>query len=109
MTQTEELRALLEGRGAEYTEREMFGKHVFHWGEPVVNGAMYTDGGDWSELVVENATPEQAIEATLGRGTCRMVTDEGAQNWWSCSACDCDGYSQVLPSYCPWCGRKVEE
>jgi DNA-directed RNA polymerase subunit RPC12/RpoP len=41
----------------------MCGKHVFHWGEPL-HGAMFTDGGEWTELVVENASPEQAIAAT---------------------------------------------
>jgi hypothetical protein len=65
-TATERLRALLDERGVEYTDRDMFGKHVFHWGEPL-HGAMFTDGGEWTELVVENAAPEQAIAATLGQ------------------------------------------
>lgn len=65
MTATDELHRLLDERGVEYKDRNVFGKHVFHWGKPF-HGAMFTDGGEWTELVVENATPEQAIEATLG-------------------------------------------
>lgn len=66
---------MLDERGVEYTERDMFGKHVFHWGIPAVSGAMFTDGGEWTELVVENATPEQAIEATLGSAELRKERD----------------------------------
>lgn len=65
MDVTDELRRMLDDLGVEYTDRDMFGKHVFHWGAPL-HGAMFTDAGEWTELVVENATPEQAIEATLG-------------------------------------------
>lgn len=54
---TDELRTLLDERGVEYTDRDMFGKHVFHWGVPL-HGAMYTDAGEWTELIVENATPD---------------------------------------------------
>ena len=102
MTPTDELRKLLDERGVEYTDRESFGKHVFHWGEPVVNGAMFTDGGEWTELVVENATPQQAIDATLGRGECHNVSKPS----YTCSEC---GWTTMMlkPRFCPGCGRKV--
>ena len=110
---TERLRQLLDDRGVKYKYRDMFGKHVFHWGTPAVNGAMFTDGGKWTELVVENPTPEQAVEATLWRGTCRNVYEKGH---FKCSECGHytqarmvyrDGEPAADPNYCPNCGRRV--
>lgn len=122
MTATDELRRLLDGRRVEYKDRNVFGKHVFHWGKPF-HGAMFTDGGEWTELVVENATPEQAVEATLGGGTCNA--DE--TDTWECVRDDLGGYGKTLTvhvmectecghtyehvngsyEFCPRCGRKV--
>lgn len=113
---------MLDERGVEYTDRDMFGKHVFHWGTPMVTGAMFTDAGEWTELVVENATPEQAIEATLGscncsnsertNGTCR-ITDNGPWGYpYVCSACGASFDADVNNgefNYCPNCGRRVEQ
>lgn len=60
------LMKMLEEAGMKYTYRNQGRRTYVHWGEPMVNGAIFTDGGDWSELTVKNATPEQAIAATLG-------------------------------------------
>lgn len=101
---TDELRRMLDERGVEYNDRDMFGKHVFHWGEPL-HGAMFTDGGEWTELVVENATPAQAIDATLGRGTCHDLHDH-PDGLFHCSACR--KVADVPKArYCPYCGREV--
>ena len=115
MSATDELRRLLDERGVEYKDRDMFGKHVFHWGEPL-HGAMFTDGGEWTELVVENATPEQAIDATLGRWTCMNVGYYIDSTRFKCSACGYNGWTRYaahgkdrVPRYCPNCGRKVVE
>ena len=97
MTATDELRRLLDGRGVEYKDRNVFGKHVFHWGKPF-HGAMFTDGGEWTELVVENATPEQAVEATLvsdleaeNAKLRRLVLDYEELAAALCDARECDG------------------
>lgn len=111
MTATEVLRRLLDERGVEYEDRDMFGKHVFHWGVPL-QGAMFTDAGEWTELVVENASPEQAIAATLGTGTCH-VTDNGPWGYpYVCSACGASFDPDVNGgdfNFCPNCGRRVEQ
>ena len=73
-------------------------------------------------------TPEQAIAATLGSGTCRNVHKEwekssfaGACTSFCCSECgahyvDCECYyagladadeEQIRTNYCPNCGAKV--
>ena len=118
MTATDELRRLLDERGVEYKDRNVFGKHVFHWGKPF-HGAMFTDAGEWTELVVENASPEQAVEATLGRGTCHPIISDNLNEsdgigdaWADCSECGhllfvlTDPNSEP-PKFCPNCGRKV--
>ena len=52
-------------------------------------------------------SPAQAIAATVGRGTCRMETADGCQNWNSCSECGADYYTDQPINYCPNCGRRV--
>lgn len=58
-------------------------------------------------------TPAQAIDATLGRGTChirpwRMEHDTG---FFDCMECDCGYVADVSDwakwHYCPNCGSKV--
>lgn len=78
---TTELQKKLKEAGVKYTHRTQGCKTYTNWGEPMVNGAQFIDGGDWTELTVENATPEQAIAATMGTGA----------------------------KPCPWCGREMQE
>jgi hypothetical protein len=103
MTATERLRELLDERGVEYETED----------RPTIR---YTDWGDWlftepldakphtlgaqCELMRVPVTPEQAIAATLGRGTCHEAA------FCSCSECGAqlDG---IYGHYCPNCGRKV--
>lgn len=121
---TDELRRLLDERGVEWwpmhdvengyredrdTEFLVYGcKHVAHeWG---------------CRLQVDMLTPEQAIDATLGRGTCKLdftaFTKDGVD--FAGFRCDGCGFTQAVPggslwgvtrdwSYCPKCGRAVVE
>lgn len=52
------------------------------------------------DVAIMDASPEQAIAATLGRGTCHEAA------FCSCSECGAqlDG---IYGHYCPNCGRKV--
>lgn len=53
-------------------------------------------------------TPDQAITATLGAGTCRNTNLPG-YNYFICSECGAKVYlGEDTFSYCPKCGRKVE-
>lgn len=108
MSATEELRRLLDERGVEWAEDDA--SHTTRWTN--ANGqkcsAMY-----WNptlSVLISECTPEQAIEATLGHGTCRVISTEKFGDMFgyrlSC------GHSMVNPfddhpDYCPWCGRKV--
>ena len=123
MTATEKLRAMLDERGVEHFD----GTEMTLWGyEPTGNGTgvyrIMADEVAKGRLVVRMLfkTPEQAIEATLGKGECEVVSstdmtdvyDYIPTSYWrflmSCG-CDFDWMDRYPPFYCPCCGRKVKE
>ena len=78
------------------------------------------------DVAIMDASPDQAVAATLGRGTCEMnVRDTGNEAAYEhyeyimhCEHCghefgyvqyneDGDTWMDEKPSYCPACGRKV--
>lgn len=73
-------------------------------------------------FAVRDLTPEQAIDATLGRGTCHDLAETpryGDKTRFECNACGyeysavggfgCDYGDEPDFNYCPSCGRKVVE
>ena len=117
MSSTDELKALLDERNVKYKDRDMFGKYVFYWGEPL-HGAMFTVSlsGEWTELVVENPTPQQAIDATLGRGECKVVSyttdglmSDDPKRFFHLSCGHWVGLPGLtdVPKFCPECGLAV--
>jgi hypothetical protein len=71
MTATERLRALLDERGVEWWEGWNKDITVFDG----ANGVRYQADCTLGELFIRSIlpiTPEQAIAATLGRGTCHV-------------------------------------
>ena len=116
MSATDELRRLLDERGVEHYD----GVEKTYWlndrrayrasADEVSNGLI--------QLHLWCTTPEQAIEATLGRGTCRFIDDSDGEFPPKCSACgyepsiyECswlnDGGYEFEGNYCPNCGAKV--
>lgn len=117
MTPTETLRAMLDERDVEWTS------------ERVSNGVLFTfakDGRTYSVFVRDRAgleiwsqylTPEQAIAATLGLGTCHAI-DTGYATAF-CSVCGAEFMGSIMtneppdyvkpPTRCPECGRKIVE
>ena len=123
MTATERIRAMLDERGEYYEtsgNRTWWGRPIdARTGEPinVFHNQAQPMGEDRLFVELQLATPEQAIEATLGRGTCRM---EKRHMDWRCTGCGeivgtddptselfIDGNAVELWRYCPNCGRKV--
>ena len=106
MTETERLRQLLDERGEPW---RCYG-HENHtwWGawhaenRPTVNGLF---------MKVEGVvTPEQAIAATLGRGTCKDVWDVELTGRLRFQCSECGAVSlEITPRFCPGCGREVVE
>lgn len=114
MTATEELRRLLDERGVEWIHGRLSSESTA-WLDG--NVAVVADEyGDGLLLVERKMTPEQAVEATLGRGTCKNVGYYIDSTRFECSACGYNGWTRYaaygedrVPRYCPNCGRKVVE
>ncbi len=112
MTATDELRRMLDERGVEW-----HGDIATYWRDADAVESLFADNA--LDVSLYAISPEQAIEATLGRGTCHDV----GKGWmWRCSECKCrldidrdylptmwvDGMADV-PRFCPNCGRRVVE
>ena len=116
MTATDTIRAMLDERGVEHYPKRpdvtVWSEGVWHIHaqEDMIEGML--------ELFVRPVTPEQAIEATLGRGECRMTCwreyiVECRVDFFECSECGWSGAIDDMttpckyPRYCPNCGRAV--
>lgn len=127
MTATERLRQLLDERGVEwrrtphYSSESMDNETVFCGIGIEWLASDHLNGRLGLRALKYEVTPEQAVEATLGRGTCRKVRaweddPRGGGGWvLVCSECDellaNDGEDGEFdgPNYCPNCGRRVEK
>ena len=116
MTATDELRRLLDERGVEWWQSANTLGCVFtRWQSPLFGDEVCAmENGEEGLVVFDHyLTPEQAIDATLGRGTCHAVEvpmgihDDATAT--VCSACRVaiDELSEM--NYCPNCGRRVVE
>ena len=119
MTANERLRALLDKRGEHY---ETSGNKTW-WGRPVdsrtgeyinvYHNQAQPMGEDRLFVEMQLATPEQAVEATLGRGTCKDVHEPPRNTtFWptphfKCSECGNTHVSMDYVYFCPSCGREV--
>ncbi len=129
MTATDELRRLLDERGVEYYKHED-GEPLRELHEGRDDATSWRVGGanvcavpfdDYTfDLWIDHATPAQAIDATLGRGTCHSANvTEYAWDDFECSECGWVTWNFVMehegcgtvqqPRYCPNCGRRVVE
>lgn len=110
MSATEVLRAMLDGRGVEWRGGLPTETMV---DEPTDLLYVELPDGTLRVFVRSYLTPEQAVDATLGRGECRNKATSPLTFW--CDQCDCaaEGWVDVGGTlingfrYCPNCGRKV--
>lgn len=117
MSATDELRRLLDERGVEY---ETYDPPYPEFSTPTSDITTRWGNASYREwpngtirFSARGTTPEQAIEATLGRGTCHKVrVHEEIEDEMHCSECGrflgFAGDIGALPyNFCPNCGRKV--
>lgn len=127
MTATDRLRAMLDERGEFYKtsgNRTWWGRPIdMLTGKPinVFHNQAQPMGEDRLLVELQLATPEQAIAATLGSGTCKAIISdnltesEGTGDAWAdCSECGHLLYvltdpNSEPPNFCPNCGRRVVE
>ena len=121
MTETERLRALLDERGVKWWEGCDERKTLWESGGLTWEYFNNENGDAWIGFLgacEQDVSPDQAVEATLGRGTCKMKRVEDEQRilhgWLECSECGpvyppvSDRIAQAV-AFCPFCGRKVVE
>ena len=114
MTAIDELKMLLEQRGERYVENGFGITWRYHSDPHTATESM--DG----TLIVSGLTPQQAIDATLGRGECHdlaVTPDYRDKTEFKCSACGyeysavggfgCDQGDEPDFNFCPNCGAKV--
>lgn len=119
MTATEELRKLLDELGVEWREDAWKPARITEWdskyGTVCAATSWETMGHEWLHLCFYSLTPEQAITATLGSGTCQNVHRHQAYGF-ECSVCRWDAYEPNDYgndvrfddfNYCPYCGCEV--
>lgn len=119
MTATDELRRLLDERGVEYEtyiEQSTGFEHVeWRFGENGSADFNLEFGEPWLAMSGVVSDPAQAVEATLGRGTCHNVhvMPRTGAFWptphFKCSECGAVHVSMEYVFYCPNCGREVIE
>jgi len=125
---TERLRALLDERGVEwrrtphYSSESQDNETVFEGNGIEWYANDHLNGRLGLRAVRYEVTPEQAIDATLGRGTCHDLAetpDYRYKTQFECSECGyeyssvggfgCDYGDEPDFRYCPNCGRRVVE
>ena len=118
-TATERICELLEAVGVSFVRSEEIIANTY-WGVTWFVGNTkfeFRENNERTDMIAFNATPEQAIAATLGSGECeveRIAVDEGCERiiysyicrecnyiWWSLEDLD-------FPCCCPSCGRRVK-
>ena len=118
MSATDELRRMLDERGVEWkgykpnpwTDTTAWDIDASDPRREVEAGFIEFDTGV-TLLRFWNATPEQAIDATLGAGTCRRIRGHRSyrtQGGYRIECSECGyGLADRRYRYCPNCGRKV--
>lgn len=120
VTATERLRALLTERGVEWEDMSALGflATLWHSDDAACTALEGADDIPHGKVSVQAClTPEQAVEATLGRGTCHAVFEVDAMSEderigeFVCSECGetLNAGHGEFPRYCPNCGAKVTD
>jgi hypothetical protein len=99
MTATERIRAMLDERGVEHydgTERTLWGYEQTGEDTGIYRFAASEISGGFLQFDMFRITPEQAITATLGTGTCH---DEGDPSDFCCSECGMRMFTNTSDTY----------
>jgi len=123
MTATDELRRMLDERGVEWVAlQNLEGDRITRWMDS--NGryvsALDCDDTQYFDDFYWGPTPQQAVDATLGRGTCRNISPKLGNDEFTCEKCLARVYGSGGQwfdtnwkyhkfNFCPNCGAKVEE
>lgn len=121
MSATDEVRAELTKRGVKWIDIPLVSMSRTCWkASDKQDGYCYYEEDEYgTELTISRATPEQAIEVTLRRGTCVPILNSERDRrpylslWFVCSECGCrlteNRLGKVWQKFCPQCGRRVKK
>ena len=108
---TKILRRMLDERGVEWWQKKRHtcwkvgkGQEVEMWRAWEAHDGSLTLKVDY----IYDLTPEQAIAATLGTGTCHEIEDEDT-GFIVCSECGAVHDESYTACYCWCCGRRIEQ
>ena len=122
MSATEELRRLLDERGVEWRAADSQYAKETCWSYMSKLTAAFTEYGNGTTRCDCDTwcfTPEQAVEATLGRGACEVEgyddgMDDGMDGEWYTYgpptwylSCGHETHGSTRPRYCSACGARV--
>lgn len=112
MTVTDELRRMLDERGVEHydgTENTLWGYEDYNEFTGIYRFSADETSDGRMQVRLWHATPAQAIEATLGRGTTTRHGKYRTKYGRSVPCCECCGYGigDERWHYCPSCGAEV--
>jgi hypothetical protein len=114
---TDELRAKLDELGVEYDTYDLpNGEHGLSWIDGNdIEWEVVQQGENFRIHALQLVTPEQAIAATVGAGTCELINaaDDLGEGTSSCMCSKC-GYTALDDWWdefkcCPNCGARIEK
>ena len=108
MTATDELRAMLDERGGEWRYHINDDKTRTWFNVGKLAWFAYETPQGYLVLDCSPMTPEQAIEATLGRGTCKVRLYKPEHGSSDCTICECGEINDISANYCNRCGRQIK-
>lgn len=122
MSATEKLREMLDERGIEWWyDPNVSPDHTEWMTDHMAFTSLGSDGDMLAVKTISKMTPEQAIDATMGRETCTLpktpdpcaIKRYGMERYGVAELCKCSACGAkvlAIPAhYCPNCGRKVIE
>ena len=118
MSATDDLRRMLDERGVEWHISNEKGATFWTGQFGIGYYARQNDDGETLHMLGVDLASAQAVEATLGRGTCRMILRDDIcghayQDIYECSVCGEMTIRETYmgesepPKYCPDCGREA--
>ena len=106
---------MLDERGIEYNKTETDSQEFTYWEHEGRCWGYWVDCIGDTSLITVDVTPEQAIDATVGVGTCKLVDNDSGPDM-HCTACGGevdDEYRYFMDSLgysrCPHCGARIIE
>ena len=113
---TDTIRAMLDERGVEWTEPNNKARsHTTYWTAGFLRciAVEFNDGMVSIASSSGDITPEQAVEATLGRGECELIhtRDKPRSKALTLTCSECGWWTDRINDewrYCPRCGKRVK-